>query len=204
MQRREVASQVELDSYIDAGVLTSVMLINGLTGGFEGGSPVGSRDPVAAIKQALAVDPPSMTALTRRDVPGFVALAQTLRRVFAALDGRQIDSAARLLNELLARHPATPHLAKENGKWRLHHHLAAAELLPMWTSICAEGLARMIGAQAAHRFGICSAASCDRVFADTTKNASRRFCSVTCQNRTKAAAFRARLAGSRSTRRDKA
>lgn len=169
-------------------------LINGLTDGFDGGRSVGDRDPVAAIRRALEVDPPSLAALRRRDVPGFVALAENLRRVFAALNGGQVDSAARVLNELLARHPATPHLAKESGKWRLHHHPAAAELLPMWTSICAEGLARMIGVQAAHRLGICSAASCDRVFADTTKNARRRFCSITCQNRTKTASFRARIA----------
>ena len=104
------------------------------------------------------------------------------------------DAAARRLNALLARHPASPHLAKEDGIWRLHHHPADAPLLPMWTSICAEALARMIGAQAAHRLGVCNATNCDRVFADTTRNASRRFCSVACQNRTKTAAFRQRQA----------
>ena len=194
---------MKLDSYIDAGVLTSVMLINGLTDGFDRGSAIGDRDQIDAIRRALAVDPPSLAALKRRDIPGFVALAENLRRVFAAFDGGQVDNAARLLNELLARHPATPHLAKEGGKWRLHHHPAAAELLPMWTSICAEGLARMIGAQAAHRLGICSAANCDRAFADTTKNASRRFCSLTCQGRTKTAAFRARATGRHLARKDR-
>ena len=53
----------------------------------------------------------------------------------------------------------------------------------------------MIGAQNAARFGICVAANCDRVFVDTSKNASRRFCSLVCQNRTKVAAFRARKSG---------
>jgi predicted RNA-binding Zn ribbon-like protein len=62
----------------------------------------------------------------------------------------------------------------------------------MWTAICAEGLARIVGLQAAHRLGVCSASRCDRVFVDTSKNATRRFCSPACQNRTKMAAFRSR------------
>ena len=32
----------------------------------------------------------------------------------------------------------------------------------------------------------------DRVYVDTSRNATRRFCSTACQSRTKAAAFRAR------------
>ncbi|GAB3474003.1 CGNR zinc finger domain-containing protein [Nocardiopsis coralliicola] len=40
-----------------------------------------------------------------------------------------------------------------------------------------------------------SAGQCDRVFADTSRNGTRRFCSTACQNRAKAAAFRARKAG---------
>jgi predicted RNA-binding Zn ribbon-like protein len=62
----------------------------------------------------------------------------------------------------------------------------------MWTSICAEGLARAIGDGHAERLGSCAGADCDRVFLDASKNASRRFCSTACQNRTKAAAFRRR------------
>lgn len=183
---------MELDSYIDAGVLASVSLVNGLTEGFARGSAIEDLDPIAAIREALAVDPPSLAALKRKDVPGFTALAQVLSDVFVALDGGKVDEAAQALNELLVRHPATPHLAKENGTWRLHHHPADAAVLPMWTSICAEGLARMIGAGATHRFGVCVAVNCDRVFVDASKNASRRFCSTACQNRTKTAAFRSR------------
>ena len=60
----------------------------------------------------------------------------------------------------------------------------------MWTAICAEGLARMIGAGDAGRLGTCAADGCRRVFLDGSRNASRRFCSTTCQNRAKTAAFR--------------
>lgn len=183
---------MELDSYIDAGVLAAVELVNGLTEGYAHGRPISATDALATIKHALAVDPPSVAAVKNRDVPGFIELAGQLRPVFQDLDRGDVDAAARRLNVLLARHPATPHLAKEDGIWRLHHHPADAPLLPMWTSICTDGLARLIGAQAAHRLGVCNAANCDRVFVDTSKNASRRFCSVACQNRTKTAAFRQR------------
>jgi predicted RNA-binding Zn ribbon-like protein len=66
----------------------------------------------------------------------------------------------------------------------------------MVTAICAEGLARAIGDDDGGRLGTCASDGCDRVFVDRSKNASRRFCSTTCQNRVKAAAFRRRRATS--------
>jgi predicted RNA-binding Zn ribbon-like protein len=64
----------------------------------------------------------------------------------------------------------------------------------MWTSITAEAVARLIGAGEQARLGICTADGCDRVFVDASRNGSRRFCSTTCQNRVKTAAFRRRRA----------
>lgn len=64
----------------------------------------------------------------------------------------------------------------------------------MVTAICAEALARLIGAGGEGRFGLCDSGRCDRVFLDGSKNGSRRFCSTTCQNRVKAASFRRRQA----------
>jgi predicted RNA-binding Zn ribbon-like protein len=190
-----VTSQLELDSYRDAGVLTSVALVNGLAAAFVRGKAAGPADALGVIRRAVAVDAPSVAALRERDVPGFVALAKRLREVIAALDAGDLEMAAERLNAILAKHPATPYLGKEDGVWRLHHHPAEAALLPMWTSSCAEGLARMIGDGYANRIGVCDAAQCDQVFIDTSKNASRRFCSLTCQNRTKTATFRSRQAG---------
>jgi predicted RNA-binding Zn ribbon-like protein len=112
-----------------------------------------------------------------------------------------VDAAARVLNELLAQHPAQPHLAKEDGVWRLHHHPADAPLVPMWTAICAEGLARVVGLPSAQRLGTCEREGCGRVFVDVSRNASRRFCSLACQNRVKAASFRARQVGAVASRR---
>jgi predicted RNA-binding Zn ribbon-like protein len=172
----------------------SVELVNALAIDNAGGKPVPMTEAVPAIAQVLAVDPPSVAQLSEGDAAGFVALARRLRDVFDALRCGDVDGAASRLNTMLADHPAHPHLAKEHGHWRLHHHPVDAALVPMWTSICAEGVARMIGAGDDDRLGTCQATDCERVFLDLSKNASRRFCSTTCQNRIKAAAFRRRRA----------
>jgi hypothetical protein len=193
-----MTGQVELDSYVDAGVLVAVELVNEPTLGATG--PAGSREQVQrALARILAFDRESVAHLRPGDSPGFVALAGSLQQLFHDFDRGDFDSAAARLNAMLDAHPAHPHLAKEDGRWRLHHHPRELAVLPMWTSICAEALARMLGAGHGQRFGVCEAPDCDRVFFDVSKNASRRFCSTTCQNRVKATAFRARQ-GARAAR----
>lgn len=187
-----MTSQINLDSYIDAGVATALALVNTLVIHQAFGRATTDRDPMADIADAVSIDPPSVDALSESHLPVFVALAEDLHRIVVALDQGDTDSAARHLNALLVEHPAYPHLAKEQGRWRLHHHPADAELVSMWTSICAEALARVLGRGDEARIGICTAPMCDRAFYDTSRNGSRRFCSTTCQSRVKTAAFRKR------------
>jgi predicted RNA-binding Zn ribbon-like protein len=187
-----MTGQVRLDSYADSGVVASVELVNELAVP-TGDGPLDRS--MVAIARVLAVDPPSVAAFSRRDAPGFRSLARRLHQVFDAVARGDVDAAAAHLNELLAQNPAHPHLAKEQGRWRLHHHPADAALVPMWTAICAEALARVVGAGLHDRLGTCQRDGCGRVFFDTSKNASRRFCSTPCQNRVKAAAFRRRRVG---------
>jgi predicted RNA-binding Zn ribbon-like protein len=191
-----VTGQVQFDSYEDAGVIVAAGLVNELAVDHAFGRPVSRSDPLAAIRRVLEIDPPSAAQLRSGDVPGFEALAEELRQIFGRLHEGEVDAAAGRLNDLLAAHPAHPHLAKDDGRWRLHHHPVDAALAPMVTAICAEGMARTIGAGAGGRLGTCHSDDCDRVFLDESKNGSRRFCSTTCQNRVKAAAFRRRRAAS--------
>lgn len=176
--------QIYLDGYIDAGVLVALALANDVR-------PEGESifDTIDAI---LEFDPPSRALLRKNHVKKFVALSTRLRRVFEKLTRKEIDGAAALLNDLLAVHPAHPYLAKEDGAWRLHHHPSDAPLVSMCTSICAEGLARAVGEGNADRFGRCEASDCARVFFDSSKNGTKRFCSTKCQSRTKVARFRGR------------
>jgi hypothetical protein len=186
---------VELDSYADTGVVVSVDLVNALAARHAHGRPSGESNPLTDLSRILAVDPPSAAQLGERDVPGFRTLAHRLQDVFGDLRAGLLDPAAARLNALLAEHPAHPHLAKEDGHWRLHHHPTDAGLVSMWTSICAEALARLVGGGHEARLGTCTAPACERVFVDLSKNASRRFCSTACQNRVKATAFRRRQTG---------
>lgn len=195
-----MTGQVKLDSYKDAGLLVSAALVNELAPAQERAVPLSAREAVARIADILAIDPPSVAQLTQSHVPPFMALAQQLRKVFADLHRKHIDAAAATLNELLAAHPAHPHLAKERGVWRLHHHPHDAPLVPMWTAICAAGLAEMLGDGATERLGTCERPDCGRVYVDISKNASRRFCSLTCQNRVKVATFRERAGKRRAGR----
>jgi predicted RNA-binding Zn ribbon-like protein len=192
-----VTGKVKLDSYRDAGILVSIDLVNELV--VEQAGDAASRDAVAVLKRILAVDANSVAALRPGHVRGFAELARELHRVFSALASDDLDAAALRVNRLLSRHPAHPYLAREAGRWRLHHHPADAPLLSMWSAICAEGLASMIAADRASRLGICERVECGRAYVDLTRNASRRFCSLNCQNRVKVAAFRERA--SRGTRR---
>lgn len=196
-----MTGQVEFDSYENTGAMVAVDLVNELAVGYAYGRPYQPPDPLPAVRRILlAVDPPSAARLAPADVPGFVRLAGRLREVFGRLHDGELDLAADRLNDLLAAHSAHPHLAKEDGRWRLHHHPAHAAPVPMVTAICAEALARVIGAGAGDRLGTCGSADCDRVFLDGSRNGSRRFCSATCQNRVKAAAFRRRAAGAAGAR----
>jgi predicted RNA-binding Zn ribbon-like protein len=185
-----VTGKVKLDSYRDAGILVSIDLVNELV--VENAEEQGPHEAVGRLKRILAVDATSVAALRPAHLKGFDGLARELHSVFMDIASGSLDAAATRLNRLLGRHPAHPHLAKEGGRWRLHHHPADASLLPMWAAICAEGLASMIAADKASRLGICERAECGRAYVDLTRNGSRRFCCLNCQNRVKVAAFRER------------
>jgi predicted RNA-binding Zn ribbon-like protein len=169
----------------DVGLATSLALANELAV-----DPTG--DAEATVRRILSIDPPSVEALHEGDIPAFIRLARRVEKIAVDVAEGDLDRAAHAVNEMLTEHSAHPHLAKQHGRWRLHHHPRDAEPLPMWTAIAADALARLIGSDHPHQLGQCSADDCARLYLDRSKNRSRRFCSTTCQNRVKAAAFRSR------------
>ncbi len=182
-----MTGQLEFGSYSESGIGAVIDLVNDVAT-----VDASAAEIRAILTQVLAIDPPSVAELSDHHVPGFVELAGICHEVIRCLDAGDVDTAAGTVNDLLAEHPAHPHLSKEEGEWRLHHHPAEAALVPMWTSIAAEALANVIGTGRSDRLGTCAAPDCDRVFLDQSRNGSRRFCTTTCQNRVKAAAFRQR------------
>jgi predicted RNA-binding Zn ribbon-like protein len=181
---------------MDAVVTVAVQLVNALTPGAAHGrdyAPPAGEDLVVAVTMALRAGQPATREVTAAQAAELCGVAGALRGVFDATGAGEVDLAARRVNDLLAETGARPSLDRHDGEdWHLHFRGAADELVTGWAAGCATGLAVVVGASLHGRLGVCSAPRCDRVFVDTSRNGSRRFCSTACQNRVKAAAFRAK------------
>ena len=181
---------------MDAVVTVAVRLVNALTRGEAHGkefAPPTGEQLAPAVTAALRSGRPDTRPVTPDEAASFAKAAGTLRVVFDAVAGDRLDEAAREVNALLAVTGARPQLDKHDGQpWHLHFHGADDSLVTGWVAGCATGLAVVLGSELHGRLGVCSAERCDRVYVDTSRNGTRRFCSTACQNRVKAAAFRAR------------
>jgi predicted RNA-binding Zn ribbon-like protein len=191
----DVTGQVDFTSHTSRVVTVAVGLVNALTPGQAHGRPypppVGSALPAAATA-ALRVGRNDIRQVTPGEAAEFGAVATAIRSVFDAMAAGRTDAAARLVNQMLASTGARPRLDRHDGRpWHLHFHGAEDSLVTAWAAGCATGLAVVLGSDQQGRLGVCTAPRCDRVFVDTSRNATRRFCSTSCQNRVKAASFRA-------------
>ncbi len=183
---------------MDAVVTVAVRLVNALTPGAERGRPYappdGDRLP-PAVTAALRAGRRDTREVTPDEAAEFAMVAGALRAVFDAVAAGQLDEAAHQVNALLAFTGARPQLDRHDREpWHLHFHGANDSLVTGWVAGCATGLAIVLGSDLHGRLGVCTAERCDRVYVDTSRNGTRRFCSTACQNRVKAAAFRARQA----------
>ncbi len=183
---------------MDAVVTVAVRLVNTLTAGEALGRPYSPPEASvlpAAVTAALRSGRRDTRDVTPDEAAGFGMVAGALRAVFDAVAAGRLDEAAREVNALLAFTGARPRLDRHDGEpWHLHFHGADNSLVTGWAAGCATGLAVVLGSDLHGRLGVCTAERCDRVYVDTSRNGTRRFCSTTCQNRVKAAAFRARQA----------
>jgi predicted RNA-binding Zn ribbon-like protein len=189
---------MEFGSHLDATVLLARDLVNGLTPGWRHGHRIDANpDQLREAIAAALVDRPNRARSWRdadeADVRRLRDFALRLRRVFGAVERGDVDAAAAALNAILTEEAPRPELSDHDGRpWHLHFHSPAAGPVSAVAAGCAIALAMVVGSDAVDRLGVCHADACDRVYVDTTKNGSKRFCSSACQNRAKAAAFRAR------------
>jgi predicted RNA-binding Zn ribbon-like protein len=103
------------------------------------------------------------------------------------------DAAAALINALLADADAAPYLSKHDElDWHLHVTRPEAPLAHRIGAEAAMGFLDLVREDELGRLRRCGADDCDDVYVDLSRNSSRQFCSVTCGNRTNAAAYRAR------------
>lgn len=103
------------------------------------------------------------------------------------------DELVELVNALFERTDARPYLARhDEWDWHLHVARSRQSVAERLGAEAAMGLADLIRADSVDRLRHCQADQCEGVLVDLSKNRSRRFCSITCANRTHAAASRAR------------
>jgi hypothetical protein len=189
---------VDFTSHVATIVTAAVNLVNAVTPGEARGRTV--RQPTgahlqAAVREALAAGRPDPPLISGPDAEQLAQVAGWLRSVFDSIEGGDVDDAAITLNALLAQTGARPQLDRHDGEpWHLHFHGRGDSLPEGWAAGCATGLAIALGTDMYDRLGVCTAPHCDRVYVDVSRNGTRRFCSTSCQNRVKAAAFRARQA----------
>ena len=189
---------MEFNSHTDRIVRVTVALVNLLTPGESRGrgyQPPEGDERTAAVNDALMASG-GRTPATWEEAAELCFFAAELRAVFAAVAAGAIDDAAYRVNALIVRTGVRPELERHDGEpWHLHFHAADQSLVNGWAGSCATSLAVVLGGPLHDRLGVCTAPHCDRVYVDTSKNGTRRFCSTACQNRVKAAAFRARHTG---------
>ena len=192
----DVTGQVNFSSHLDRIISVAVSLVNTLTPGEARGrsyQPPAGDAACAPVTAALRTGQPPARQVTSAEATLLADIAARLRAVFDAVEADEVDTAARLVNGMLAETGARPQLDRHDGEpWHLHFHGKADSLTQGWAAGCATGLAVVLGTDMYRRLGVCTAPRCDRVYVDVSRNGTRRFCSTACQNRVKAAAFRAR------------
>jgi len=147
----------------------------------EDGRDSAAYPPIADLAGRLGFPPP---ALSDREL---AAAADRIYPVFTMADaGRR----AELVTEFLEETSVRPGL-----------HLVRAELRRGWSvpdpdaallAASAIALREFLADHQPDRLGVCTGSRCVDVFVDASPGGRRRFCSVTCQNRSRVAAFRGR------------
>jgi predicted RNA-binding Zn ribbon-like protein len=133
--------------------------------------------------------PGTVLELSDRDAASVARTSALVREVAVARS--QADVLTRL-NELLALARPRPYATDHDGELHLHYARPDASAVEQLTTTVAMGLSQAVVQHGWERLGVCSAEGCDNVYVDTSRNASRRYCSNTCASRSTVAAYRAR------------
>jgi predicted RNA-binding Zn ribbon-like protein len=117
-----------------------------------------------------------------------------LDAIAVACEARDDAAAIEMLNALLAETGAIPQIVAHDGRGpHIHVSRPAAPMSDRIAAHLAMGLAELVVAGESRRVRSCASPSCRDVFADLSRNRSRRYCdSRTCGNRLHVAAYRAR------------
>ncbi|MCW0216170.1 MAG: CGNR zinc finger domain-containing protein [Pseudonocardia sp.] len=168
----------------------AVELVNTVTAG-----PAGETPPPNQLREVLLAHGYLAGRAPASVEPTLRGWADRLRTVFDAAD---LDETAAAVNGVLADVVIGPHLTRHDDEsWHLHYSPPNAAVVDRVRSTTAFALAMLVSEYGMDRHGVCAADGCRRVFADTSRNAARRYCSPACANRSAVAAHRARQRSSR-------
>jgi predicted RNA-binding Zn ribbon-like protein len=145
----------------------------------------GEQDAPVPSPDEMAGDLPGAGRLAAADL---VAIADQLYPVFALPDASE---RAQLVTRLLAGTAARPALLADPD---LHSGWLIDDERDAGLAAAALALRAHLGDGSAPRLGICADPACADAYVDASPAGRRRFCSITCQNRSRVAAFRRRAA----------
>ncbi len=171
-----------------------------------------ANDTEASLRAAVAlvnsaVEPDTLTEISQLDTfydeHGFtgrhdsdaaeLGALRALRPVLRELLTAERDTAAQLVNTLLADAQALPQLRRHDGlDWHIHAVPGEAPLDRRMAVEAAMAMIDVIRADELSRLSVCADQRCEGLVLDLSRNRSRRFCSTTCANRNAVAAYRAR------------
>ncbi|MGC1208836.1 MAG: CGNR zinc finger domain-containing protein [Ornithinimicrobium sp.] len=116
-------------------------------------------------------------------------LRPTLRRMWLADIPEQVEC----VNSLLREASALPQVVRHDEfDWHLHATTPEQPLATRMAVEAAMALVDVLRMGETERLKVCDAQGCEHIFADLSRNRSRRYCSVACSNRMAAAAYRDR------------
>ncbi|GAA0942234.1 hypothetical protein GCM10009554_34540 [Kribbella koreensis] len=171
----------------------AVALGNRLGAQWSRGRPQSAGD-IESVEAVLRLSTKLSQDVDDRALAEFQAGGARLYAALALLADGSVDAGAARLNELLAATQAAPRLTRPAGSpWHLHFAAPGVSLAHGWLAEFATAAAMLLGSSEYELLKRCEADRCDLLFLDATRNHTQRFCSTACQNRTKVAAFRARV-----------
>jgi predicted RNA-binding Zn ribbon-like protein len=146
----------------------------------------GQQDlPLPDVEELAGLLPGGRTGSLRPAT--LVALADRLHPVFAAdVPALRVRRTAALLKETGVR-PAL-----EVGPDGVHAGWTVDRAAEAWLAAAAVSLRQHLEENDGERLGLCTATRCADVYVDASPGGRRRYCSITCQNRVRVAAFRRR------------
>ena len=169
---------MQFNTYTSSGAHIAAALVN---------DPMTDAAAVGALLAGFDVEEP---------VPGEAELADLrdwTARLRSVFEPRAEAERAELVNDLLVESDCRPRLISHDGlPYHLHYRPLAGDLAARVKAFTAAGLAYLIAEGWGSRLGRCQREGCAIAFVDTSRNGTRRFCSVRCANQVNVSNHRVR------------